>query len=145
MMLGSLAQGQTKWNQTPASDTQAHTTSWLVSGFHSKSDCVRSTPSKSLRNKARGLNNLPNTDSNTKHEDPDVHLMLRVQQDDPVAYEQLIQNYQVRLIRILQHLVGSETSAKIWLKTCFYESGAPEKVINLPPASQLGCSTSPTT
>jgi RNA polymerase sigma-70 factor (ECF subfamily) len=65
-----------------------------------------------LRKKARGLSNLPNNESPSKHEDPDVHLMLRVQQDDPAAYEQLIQTYQVRLIRILQHLVGSEASAE---------------------------------
>ena len=59
-----------------------------------------------------GLNNPPNLEPNNTHEDSDVHLMLRVQQDDAAAYELLIQTYQLRLIRFLQNLVGSETSAE---------------------------------
>jgi len=65
-----------------------------------------------LRKEARGLSNLPNNEPSDTHEDSDVHLMLRVQQDDPAAYEQLIQTYQTRLIRFLQNLVGSESSAE---------------------------------
>ena len=65
-----------------------------------------------LRKEARGLSNLPNNEPSDTHEDSDVNLMLRVQQDDPAAYEQLIQTYQTRLIRFLQNLVGSESSAE---------------------------------
>ena len=39
-------------------------------------------------------------------------LMLRVQQDDEVAFENLIRTYQSRLVRILQHLIGSEAAAE---------------------------------
>jgi RNA polymerase sigma-70 factor (ECF subfamily) len=38
--------------------------------------------------------------------------MLRVQQDDASAFERLIQTYQARLVRILQHLIGSQASAE---------------------------------
>lgn len=36
--------------------------------------------------------------------DPDVRLMLRVQNDDAGAFEELVQRYQVRLIRLLEHM-----------------------------------------
>ena len=36
--------------------------------------------------------------------DPDVRLMLRVQQDDAGAFEELVERYQVRLVRLLEHL-----------------------------------------
>lgn len=63
--------------------------------------------------KSRGVvSNLPNNELSATHEDTDVAVMLRVQQDDPAAYEQLIQTYQTRLIRFLQNLVGSESSAE---------------------------------
>ena len=44
--------------------------------------------------------------------DPDVQLMLRVREGDAVAFEQLIIRYQGRLLRILQHIVGSESAAE---------------------------------
>lgn len=69
-------------------------------------------PSHPPAKEGAGLSNLPNNEPPSKHEDSDVHLMLRVQDDDPAAYEQLIQTYQLRLIRFLQNLVGSETSAE---------------------------------
>ncbi len=36
--------------------------------------------------------------------DPDVRLMLRVKQDDAGAFEELVQRYQGRLVRLLEHL-----------------------------------------
>lgn len=69
-------------------------------------------PMKPPAKEGAGLNNPPNLEPNSTHEDSDVHLMLRVQQDDAAAYELLIQTYQLRLIRFLQNLVGSETSAE---------------------------------
>lgn len=44
--------------------------------------------------------------------DPDVGLMLRVREDDAMAFEQLIQQYQGRLIRILEHVVGRKDIAE---------------------------------
>jgi RNA polymerase sigma-70 factor, ECF subfamily len=58
------------------------------------------------------LSEQNNSEPPNKHEDPDVLLMLRVQQDDAVAFETLISTYQARLVRILQHLIGSEASAE---------------------------------
>lgn len=53
--------------------------------------------------------------------DPDVQLMLRVQQGegDAVAFEQLIAAYQTRLLRVLQHLVGSEAVAEDLVQEVF--------------------------
>lgn len=36
--------------------------------------------------------------------DPDVRLMLRVKEDDAGAFEELVQRYQGRLVRLLEHL-----------------------------------------
>ncbi|WP_153557006.1 RNA polymerase sigma factor [Roseimaritima sediminicola] len=36
--------------------------------------------------------------------DPDVRLMLRVKEDDVEAFEELVQRYQGRLVRLLEHL-----------------------------------------
>lgn len=43
--------------------------------------------------------------------DPDVRLMLRVQEDDAGAFEELVQRYQVRLVRLLEHLGPSRDLA----------------------------------
>ncbi len=51
--------------------------------------------------------------------DPDVQLMLRVQQDDPVAFEKLIDTYQGRLLRVLRHTVGSESVAEDLVQEVF--------------------------
>lgn len=55
---------------------------------------------------------LTDQSNQKQHEDPDVHLMLRVQQDDASAFEELIQIYQLRLTRILQHLIGAQSNAE---------------------------------
>ena len=44
--------------------------------------------------------------------DPDVRLMLRVRDDDAVAFEELVLRHQSRLITILEHLVGSRHQAE---------------------------------
>ena len=53
--------------------------------------------------------------------DPDVQLMLRVQQGegDAVAFEQLIAGYQTRLLRVLQHIVGSDAVAEDLVQEVF--------------------------
>ncbi len=44
--------------------------------------------------------------------DPDVRLMLRVRDDDAVAFEQLVDRYQARLITVLHHLTGQRDRAE---------------------------------
>lgn len=51
--------------------------------------------------------------------DPDVQLMLRVQQGDALAFEQLIEAYQGRLLRVLQHSVGTEVVAEDLVQEVF--------------------------
>ena len=51
--------------------------------------------------------------------DPDVELMLRVKEDDAVAFDQLMRAYQARLLRVLRHIVGSETIAEDLVQDVF--------------------------
>jgi RNA polymerase sigma-70 factor, ECF subfamily len=44
--------------------------------------------------------------------DPDVRLMLRVRDDDPGAFEELVRAYQSRLLGILTHLIGRADEAE---------------------------------
>ena len=51
--------------------------------------------------------------------DPDVQLMLRVRDDDAVAFEELILSFQARLLRLLRHSVGSEAIAEELVQDVF--------------------------
>lgn len=44
--------------------------------------------------------------------DPDVRLMLRVREGDQLAFSQLVENYQDRLISVLTHLLHSQEAAE---------------------------------
>jgi len=44
--------------------------------------------------------------------DPDVQLMLEVRNDNAVAFEQLVERYQARLIAVLQHLTQRRDQAE---------------------------------
>ncbi len=44
--------------------------------------------------------------------DPDIRLMLRVRDDEPGAFEDLVERYQHRLIAVMHHLVGSAEEAE---------------------------------
>ncbi len=44
--------------------------------------------------------------------DPDVRLMIQVRDDDPGAFEELVEHYQHRLITVLHHLVGNGAEAE---------------------------------
>jgi RNA polymerase sigma-70 factor (ECF subfamily) len=44
--------------------------------------------------------------------DPDIRLMLRVRDDEPAAFEQLVSAYQHRLIAVMHHLVGNAEEAE---------------------------------
>lgn len=52
------------------------------------------------------------TDSNPVLRDPDVRIMLKVRDGDDAAFNQLVLNYQDRLIGLLRHLVGDQTAAE---------------------------------
>lgn len=51
--------------------------------------------------------------------DPDVQLMLRVREDDAIAFQQLVQSYQLRLLRVLNHMVGSNSTAEDLVQDVF--------------------------
>lgn len=53
--------------------------------------------------------------------DPDVQLMLRVKEGDgdAMAFQQLVLRYQGRLLRVLQHIVGSESVAEDLVQDVF--------------------------
>ena len=44
--------------------------------------------------------------------DPDVRLMLKVRDDDAAAFEQIVNNYQHRLVSLMTHLVGKRDMAE---------------------------------
>src|SRR5262249_52809793 len=44
--------------------------------------------------------------------DPDIRLMLRVREDDPVAFAELVELYQHRLVTVMHHLVGTREEAE---------------------------------
>jgi RNA polymerase sigma-70 factor (ECF subfamily) len=44
--------------------------------------------------------------------DPDIRLMLRVRADEPGAFEELVEQFQRRLIAVMNHLVGNATEAE---------------------------------
>jgi RNA polymerase sigma-70 factor (ECF subfamily) len=49
---------------------------------------------------------------NISLQDPDVQLMLAVQQDDASAFEELMLRYQGRVLSILHHVVGNRDAAE---------------------------------
>ena len=44
--------------------------------------------------------------------DPDARLMLRVRDDDAIAFEELVRRYQTRLVTILRNMMGSPELAE---------------------------------
>ena len=44
--------------------------------------------------------------------DPDIRLMLRVRNDEPGAFEEMVENYQHRLIAVMHHLIGNAEEAE---------------------------------
>src|SRR5215831_8395286 len=44
--------------------------------------------------------------------DPDIRLMLRVRDDDPSAFAEMVELYNQRLITVLHHLLGSADEAE---------------------------------
>lgn len=52
------------------------------------------------------------TELNLNLRDPDVRLMLAVQQDDAAAFEELMLRYQGRILSLLRHIVGNRDTAE---------------------------------
>ena len=44
--------------------------------------------------------------------DPDIRLMLRVREDEPGAFEELVERYQHRLVGIMHHVIGQADEAE---------------------------------
>jgi RNA polymerase sigma-70 factor (ECF subfamily) len=44
--------------------------------------------------------------------DPDIRIMLRVREDDAVAFAELVELYQHRLVTVMHHLVGNKEEAE---------------------------------
>src|SRR5205814_9025226 len=44
--------------------------------------------------------------------DPDIRLMLRVRDDDPAAFAELVERFQHRLVGVMHHLVGNADEAE---------------------------------
>jgi len=44
--------------------------------------------------------------------DPDTRLMIRVRDEEPNAFEELVEKYQHRLVAVLHHLVGNAEEAE---------------------------------
>ena len=44
--------------------------------------------------------------------DPDIRLMLRVRNDEPGAFEEMVENFQHRLVSVMHHLVGNAEEAE---------------------------------
>lgn len=52
--------------------------------------------------------------------DPDIRLMLRVRNDEPGAFEELVETYQHRLIAVMHHLVGNAEDAEDLAQQVFF-------------------------
>jgi len=55
---------------------------------------------------------IGNTSAQFAIRDPDVRVMLRVRDDDPRAFEELVDRYQHRLLSVLRHLCGNPEEAE---------------------------------
>ncbi len=77
--------------------------------------------------------------------DPDVRLMLRVRADEPGAFEELVEQFQHRLIAVMHHLVGDATEAEDLAQEVFLRVYRARRNTGRAPSSRPGCSPSPTT
>lgn len=56
--------------------------------------------------------NVENDVDNPLLDDPDVRLMLRIREGDQAAFTQLVANHQLRLVRLLAHLLPHQEDAE---------------------------------
>src|SRR5437867_10632665 len=52
--------------------------------------------------------------------DPDIRVMLRVRADEPGAFEELVEQYQQRLVAVLHHVVGNAEEAEDLAQEVFF-------------------------
>jgi RNA polymerase sigma-70 factor (ECF subfamily) len=52
------------------------------------------------------------TSSQLALRDPDIRVMLRIRDDDPAAFAELVELYQHRLVTVMHHLVGNKEEAE---------------------------------
>ena len=64
--------------------------------------------------------------------DPDIRLMLRVRDDDVVAFNELVSHYQRRLVGIMHHLVGNAEEAEDLAQEVFYRLFAKRETLRAP-------------
>ena len=60
--------------------------------------------------------------------DPDIRIMLRVRNDEPGAFEVLVENYQRRLVGVLHHLLADAAEAVDLAEEVFLRIYRAEKV-----------------
>ncbi len=77
--------------------------------------------------------------------DPDIRLMLRVRDDEPGAFEELVELYQHRLVAVMNHLVGNAAEAEDLAQEVFLRVYRARKKYRPARSSPPGCSPSPTT
>lgn len=56
--------------------------------------------------------NIGRTSAEFAMRDPDIRLMLRVREDDPTAFSELVAQFQHRLVGVMHHLVGNADEAE---------------------------------
>lgn len=79
-------------------------------------------PGRGRRRPATGGDGLAVSDSTAERyrlQDPDVRLMLRVKDDDALAFEQLVARYEARLLTVMRHLVGRHSQAEDLVQEVF--------------------------
>ena len=52
--------------------------------------------------------------------DPDTRLMIRVRDEEPGAFEELVERYQARLVALMHHLVGNADEAEDLAQEVFF-------------------------
>ena len=88
----------------------------------------------------------PSSTHNPVLHDPDVQLMLQVRDhDDAVAFEQLMRQYQNRLLTVLEHLVGRRDQAEDLAQDVFLRVYRAASDTCPEPSFPRGCIQSPTT
>ena len=76
--------------------------------------------------------------------DPDVRLMLQVQNDNAAAFEELVSRYQSRLVGVMEHLVPKRELAEDLAQEVFMRVFRARKTTFPVPNSPRGCSRLPT-
>ena len=55
--------------------------------------------------------------------DPDTRLMIGVRDEEPGAFEELVERYQARLVALMHHLIGNADEAEDLAQEVFFQIG----------------------